>query len=74
MAPTFETSGSMLAGTAAHRLVSIETTLIVQSGADRVTVQGIVEQAERMCFVLEAIEQPHSVERVTILNGVRMGT
>ena len=62
-------SGSILAGTAEHRLDSIQTSLEIEADHDPDTIRAVVEQAERMCFVLDAIEQPHGVERRTSLNG-----
>lgn len=67
--PSFVMSGSMLAGTAEHRLDSIATSLDITSEADAETIASIVDQAERMCFVLDAIERSHSVERIAAHNG-----
>lgn len=67
--PSFVMSGSMLAGTAEHRLDSIRTALDVASEADGETIASIVDQAERMCFVLDAIERSHGVERTATHNG-----
>lgn len=63
-------SGSMLAGTAEHRLDGIATDLSVTApGADAEAVRSLVEQAERMCFVLDALQRSHEVERRSSLNG-----
>ena len=62
-------SGSILAGTAEHRLVSIETNLVIESDQEPDVIAAAVEQAERMCFVLDAIRQPHEVTHHTSLNG-----
>ncbi len=67
--PSFIMSGSMKAGTAEHRLESIRTAIDVVSDADPETIAAIVDQAERMCFVLDAIERSHSVERTASHNG-----
>ncbi len=67
--PSFVMSGSMLAGTAAHRLESMHTSIDVTSEADPDTIAAIVDQAERMCFVLDAIERSHTVERTATHNG-----
>ena len=67
--PTFEMSGSMLAGTARHRLVSIASHLDLKADADRATISAIVDQAERMCFVIDAIENLHTVQRSVTING-----
>lgn len=67
--PRFVMSGSILGGTAEHRLASLDTALDVTSDADPEIVAAVVDQAERMCFVLDALERPHSVSRTASLNG-----
>ena len=62
-------AGSIKADTAAHSLAGIETALAVSSDADPDEVAAAVDQAERMCFVLDAIERSHTVHRTTSLNG-----
>ncbi len=62
-------SGSMLAGTAEHRFQSMETDLDIEADVDAEAVDALVTQAEKMCFVLDAIERPHEVTRRTSLNG-----
>lgn len=70
MTPSFTMSGSMLAGTAEHRLDRVGTELsITAPDADPGTVADLVDQAERMCFVLDALERSHTVERRSSLNG-----
>ncbi len=67
-------SGSMLVGTAAHRLDGIGTDLSVTApGAAADELAAMVEQAERMCFVLDAIERSHTVDRRTTINGEPTG-
>ncbi len=70
--PSFEMTGSMLAGTAEHRLVSIDTHLDIRSALDATVVRELVEQAERMCFVLDALQRPHAVSSRTTLNDVAL--
>ena len=67
--PSFEMSGSILAGTAEHRLVGIETDLAIVGPADEEVLAAAVDQAERMCFVLHAVERPHRVTRRVSVNG-----
>ncbi len=64
----------MLAGTAEHRLEAIDTALAITAGPDiaPADVGAMVEQAERMCFVLDAIQRPNAVTRTTSLNGLRL--
>ncbi|MGI9614300.1 MAG: hypothetical protein ACR2QO_15420 [Acidimicrobiales bacterium] len=70
--PSFEMSGSMLAGTAEHRLVGIETHLDVSTEHDAATVGALVDQAERMCFVMNAITETHLIATTTTCNGVAL--
>lgn len=72
--PSFVMSGSMLAGTAEHRVESIRTALDVTSDADSETIAAIIDQAERMCFVLDAIERQHGVDRTSAHNGEPLPT
>jgi hypothetical protein len=65
----FTMRGSIIAGTAEHRLASLETALALDSTADAAAVRALVAQAERMCFVLDAIGRPHAVARRVTLNG-----
>ncbi|MEL7158532.1 MAG: hypothetical protein AAFN30_18315 [Actinomycetota bacterium] len=67
--PSFVMSGSIVAGTARHRLDSMTTELEVEADADTDTVAAMVDQAERMCFVLDAIESTHDVTRSATVNG-----
>ncbi len=62
-------SGSMLAGTAEHRLVGIDTRLDVTTDEDPATVRAMVDQAERMCFVMDAVLRPHQVTMTATCNG-----
>jgi len=67
--PSFEMRGSMLAGTAEHRLVGVDTKLDVTTDHDHATVTALVDQAERMCFVMHSITQPHHITTTTTCNG-----
>lgn len=62
-------SGSILAGTAEHKLLAIETHLELEADQDAETIRAVVDQAERMCFVLDSIEERHEVRRRSSLNG-----
>jgi len=72
--PRFVMSGSILGGTAEHRLEGIDTSLDVTSDAEPEVIAAVVDQAERMCFVLDALERPHSVSRTASLNGQPLAT
>lgn len=62
-------AGSILAGTAEHRLDGIETALAIVAEGDEQQISAAVDQAERMCFVLDAIQRAHAVTRITSVNG-----
>jgi hypothetical protein len=66
---SFVMTGSMLAGTAKHSLDSLSTHLTVTSEAPNDAVVSAIDQAERMCFVLNAITGQHSVQRAYTVNG-----
>jgi organic hydroperoxide reductase OsmC/OhrA len=68
--PTFEATGSILAGTARHMLSDVQTTLEIESRAPRADVATLVETAEQMCFVMDALQRPHEVARTVMINGV----
>ena len=67
--PTFEMTGSILADTATHQLTALETRLELAAAAPREVVRQLVATAERMCFVLDAIQRPHTVHRTVVMNG-----
>ena len=72
--PSFVMSGSILAGTAEHRLEAMDTSLEISSEADAETIAAMVDQAERMCFVLDALQGNHPVSRTASLNGRPLGS
>ena len=65
----YDMLGSILAGTAEHRVHGIETRLELESPAPAEVVAELVTQAERMCFVLDAVHRPHAVTRRVLHNG-----
>lgn len=67
--PRFEQTGSILADTAASRLLDVETRLEIVSSAPREKIAKLVATAERMCFMVDAIREPHAVCSTAILNG-----
>lgn len=67
--PTFGRTGSILADTASNSLEALETSLEIESPADPAAVAAAVATAERMCYVLDAIQRPHEVQRSVTLNG-----
>ena len=67
--PRFEQTGSIGADTAKSRLLDIETSLDIESDADPEAIAKLVTTAERMCFLMDAIREPHEVHNATSLNG-----
>ena len=65
----FEMRGSIVAGTSEHRLADVSTALEIESTAGPDAIAQLVGQAERMCFVMDAIQQRHEIRRQTTLNG-----
>ncbi len=70
--PRFTQTGSILADTVESRLIDIETSLEIVSSANRDEIAKLVATAERMCFLLDAIRQPHEVRQSVSLNGERL--
>ena len=67
--PRFEQTGSIGAGNASSRLIDVDTQLELASSADAAVVAAVVAQAERMCFLMDAIRSPRSVNATATLNG-----
>lgn len=67
--PRFEQTGSIGADDATSRLVDLETKLELESSADEAAVAKLVATAERMCFLMDTVRNPHVVTARTTLNG-----
>lgn len=67
--PRFEQTGSIAADDVASCLIDVETRLELDSNADPGQVAALVETAERMCFVMDAIRNPRPVSASVWLNG-----
>ena len=67
--PRFEQTGSIGADTIASRLVDVETTLDIESDGSTEEVAKLVTTAERMCFLMDVIRNPHAVRNTVRLNG-----
>ena len=70
--PRFEQTGSIGAGDAASRFIDVDTKLELESSADPARVAAIVDQAERMCFLMDVIRNPQTVNASASLNGVAL--
>ena len=68
--PRFTQTGSIGADDATSRLLDVETRLELESAADPREVARLVATAERMCFLMDAIRNPHEVTARVALNGV----
>ncbi len=67
--PVFEQTGSIGADTVQSRLVDVETSLHIDSPASAEDIAKLVATAERMCFLMDTIREPHEVRNSTALNG-----
>ena len=67
--PRFEQTGSIHADTVGSRLVDVETSLHIDSQAPKEDIAKLVATAERMCFLLDTIREPHEVRNSVSLNG-----
>ena len=71
--PRFEQTGSIGADDVASRLIDVETRLELESSADEAEVARLVATAERMCFLMDAIRNPHPATLRVTLNGQTLG-
>jgi organic hydroperoxide reductase OsmC/OhrA len=67
--PQFSQEGSILADTVKSRLLSIDTALEITTSASREEVSKLVATAERMCFMMDAVREPHEVRTRVTVNG-----
>jgi hypothetical protein len=72
VSPRFSQEGSILADTIQSRLLDIETSLEITTSAPREAVAQLIATAERMCFMMDAIRQPHEVRTRVTVNGTAM--
>jgi len=65
----YRVDGSVLNDTIQGRMVGAETTLEIDSPDPPERVARVVRNAERGCFVLQALQHPVPVTGRTVLNG-----
>lgn len=65
----YRVTGSVLADSVLGAMLGAETTLEIDSPADPAQVARVVRNAERGCFVMQALLRPVAVTGQTILNG-----
>ena len=69
MTARYRVDGSVLNDTIEGRMLGAETTLEIDSPDPPERVAKVVRNAERGCFVLQALQNPVPVTAHTMLNG-----
>ncbi len=65
----YRVTGSVLNDSVMGTMLGAETTLEIDSPADPAQVARVVRNAERGCFVMQALLKPVPVTGQTVLNG-----
>jgi organic hydroperoxide reductase OsmC/OhrA len=65
----YRVDGSVLNDTIQGRMLGADTTLEIDSPDPPERVARVVRNAERGCFVMQALQQPVPVTARTVLNG-----
>ena len=65
----YRVDGSVLNDTVQGRMLGADTTLEIDSPDPPERVARVVRNAERGCFVMQALQQPVPVAARTVLNG-----
>ncbi len=65
----YRVTGSVLNDTVSASMVGADTTLEIESPDSPERVARVVRNAERGCFVMQALLQPVTVTGHTVLNG-----
>jgi organic hydroperoxide reductase OsmC/OhrA len=65
----YRVDGSVLNDTVEGRMLGAETTLEIESTDPPERVARLVRNAERGCFVMQALQRPVPVSGRTLLNG-----
>jgi hypothetical protein len=68
----YRVQGSVLNDSVHAEMLGAETVLEVESSAPAATVARVVRNAERGCFVMQALLRPVAVTGRTVLNGVAL--
>ena len=69
----YRVDGSVLNDTVRGQMVGAETTLEIDSPDSPELVARVVRNAERGCFVMQALQNPVPVTGRTIINGMPLG-
>jgi hypothetical protein len=70
---SYRVTGSVLQDTVQAEMVGAETVLELESPDPPERVARVVRNAERGCFVMQALLRPVPVSGSTLLNGVPLG-
>jgi organic hydroperoxide reductase OsmC/OhrA len=70
----YRVDGSVLNDTIQGRMLGAETTLEIDSPDPPELVARVVRNAERGCFVMQALQNPVPVTGRTVLNGTSLPT
>lgn len=70
----FRVTGSVLDDSVMGAMLGAETTLEIDSPADPAEIVRVVRNAERGCFVMQALLNPVPVTGQTVLNGQPLAT
>ena len=65
----YRVTGSVLQDTIEGEMLGAETTLEIDSPDDPARVARVIRNAERGCFVMQALQNPVPVTGRTLLNG-----
>ena len=66
----YRVTGSVLKDSVMGTMLGAETTLEIDSPSDPAQVARVVRNAERGCFVMQALLNPVPVTTETVLNGL----
>jgi hypothetical protein len=69
----YRVDGSVLNDTVQARMLGADTTLEIDSPDPPDLVARVVRNAERGCFVMQALQHPVPVAARTVLNGAPLG-
>jgi len=69
VSPRFTQEGSIMADTVQSRLIDIDTSLEITTSAPREEVARLIATAERMCFMMDAVREPHDIRTRITVNG-----
>lgn len=68
----YRVGGSVLNDTVQAQMLGAETTLDIESPDPPDLVARVVRNAERGCFVLQALQHPVPITGKTLLNGIAL--